>query len=85
MAKFVYRGQPEAPEEASAVVQTLGHVFPLNVPVDVFDEAAIRKLRGNPTFVEVADEGAPAKRKIIKPVASEPVDEPLSPDPDDAD
>lgn len=81
MAKFVYRGQPEAPEEASAVVQTLGHVFPLNVPVDVYDEAAIRKLRGNPTFVEVADEAAPAKRKIIKPVSSEPVnDEPVTDD-----
>lgn len=71
MAKFVYRGQPEAPEEASAVVHTLGHVFHLNVPVDVLDESAIRKLRGNPTFAEIADEGAPAKRKIIKPVSSE--------------
>lgn len=81
MAKFVYRGQSEAPEEASAVVQTLGHVFPLNVSVDVFDEAAIRKLRGNPTFAEVADEAAPAKRKIIKPVSSEPVnDEPVTDD-----
>jgi len=84
MARFVYRGQPEAPEEASAIVQTLGYVFPLNVPVDVFDEAAIRKLRGNPNFAEVADE-APAKRKIIKPVSSEPAgDEPQEPLSDDA-
>jgi hypothetical protein len=52
MRTFVFIGNPGA-EDSRSGVRAFGVYFPANVPVEVENEAAARKLAGNSHFREV--------------------------------
>ncbi len=80
--KFIFRSHPTERDDRGEIT-AFGVHFPRNVPVEVTDEFAIRKLLGNSHFEAVpddedddgepvADEAAPApKKRGRKPKASE--------------
>ena len=63
MAKVTFTGDPRGGENPHAC-EMFGMAFPLNIAVDVDDEAHLAKLRGNSHF-EV--EGAAKKRRGRQP------------------
>lgn len=61
--KFRFIGNPRDPKDARASVTCYGITFPLNEPVEVEDEAIIKKLSGNPHFSQTR----PYTRSVREP------------------